>query len=89
MLLTYWTFSIPPIETSHYFFTSSRNNAALEEGFNEQTVMELVICGHLYVMDFEEMIQYRKDRGPLHNRKLKRDSIDAACKGVAGLVPKK
>ena len=65
-----------------------RNNASLEKGFNDQTSLELTIVGYVYVMDFDEMIQYRKDRGPMHRRKLKRDSIDATCKGVAGMVAK-
>ena len=64
------------------------NNVKLEESFNDQTDLELLICGHTYVMDFDKMIQYRKDRGPMHNRQLKRDSVDATCKGVAGLVKK-
>ena len=65
-----------------------RNNEDIEGGHAAgQTSVELLICGHLYVIDLQNMVQYRKD-SPAKKRKIKRDAVFAQCKGVAGLVPK-
>ena len=56
-----------------------------------QLGIELLICGHLYVIDFKNMVQYRKNQGfggGGRKRKIKRDILTASCKGVAGLVAK-
>ena len=47
---------------------------------------ELLIAGFLYVIDFEHMIQYRRNE-PHRQRKIKREKLQsvADCKGVAGL----
>ena len=47
---------------------------------------ELLIAGFLYVIDFEHMIQYRRNE-PQRRRKVKRDARDQIMnrKGVAGL----
>jgi E3 ubiquitin-protein ligase RNF146 len=51
-----------------------------------QGIYEIMIAGLIYIVDFHNMIQYRKDN-PHRKRKIKRemtkDIID--CKGVAGL----
>ena len=52
-----------------------------------RTSLDLLICGHVYVIDLQGMAQYRKDM-PSRKRKIKRDAVLAQCKGVAGLVPK-
>ena len=78
-----------------------RAAAELEEGYsraihtdNEQAgtlsgdnnKYELLIAGFLYTIDFEQMIQYRRNE-PHRQRKIKREKIQnvADCKGVAGL----
>ena len=39
-----------------------RNNEEIEKYFKEgKERIELLICGHLYVIDFTNMQQYRKD----------------------------
>ena len=39
-----------------------RNNEEIEKSFKEgKDRIELLICGHLYVIDFTNMQQYRKD----------------------------
>ena len=50
---------------------------------------EVQLVGHIYVVDFEVMAQYRKnERG--RNRKIKRDKLNLAeTKGVAGLYCKR
>ncbi len=64
-----------------------RLNQEIEEAFSAQEAkLETLICGNLYVVDFQEMTQYRKDI-PMRKRKIKRDVVFAQCKGVAGLVP--
>ncbi len=66
-----------------------RHNQELEEAFqNGLNTCEALICGHIYVIDFTRMIQFRKDSLP-KKRRIKRDVIRAKCKGVAGMVLKK
>eukprot|EP00095_Tigriopus_kingsejongensis_P008297 snap_masked-scaffold948_size77650-processed-gene-0.6 protein:Tk08297 transcript:snap_masked-scaffold948_size77650-processed-gene-0.6-mRNA-1 annotation:"e3 ubiquitin-protein ligase rnf146" len=65
-----------------------RNSEEIEACFqDQQSRSELLICGHLYVIDFQAMMQYRKDTGG-RRRQIKRDVVLAQCKGVAGLVVK-
>ncbi len=66
-----------------------RNGEEIEHLFQSKVAKaETMICGHIYVIDFETMVQYRKDHtGRI--RRLKRDVAFAQCKGVAGLVLKK
>lgn len=45
---------------------------------------EILICGMLYIVDFENKCQYRKYH-PRYKRNIKRDMKDAPCKGVSGL----
>nr|ACO14578.1 RING finger protein 146 [Caligus clemensi] len=51
---------------------------------NEENAAELLIAGFIYVIDFDNEVQYRKNR-PGRRRKIKRDAFDAPSKGVAGL----
>lgn len=48
------------------------------------TQCEMLICGMLYVIDFENKCQYRKYQ-PRYKRNIKRDRKDAQCKGVSGV----
>ena len=70
-----------------------RNNEDIEDAFERDPDVdyETLICGHIYVIDFVNMVQYRKGvngvavDGP--RRRIKRDKVDPReCKGVAGLV---
>ena len=45
---------------------------------------ELLIAGFLYIIDFEHMLQYRRN-DPSRRRRIKRDLASAPKKGVAGL----
>jgi len=45
---------------------------------------ELLIAGFLYIIDFEHMLQYRRN-DPSRRRKVKRDVATGPKKGVAGL----
>lgn len=62
-----------------------RSNAELEKSFAEgKEKMELLIAGHLYVIDFAQNFQFRRNE-PKKRRQIKRDFISAPKKGVAGL----
>ena len=66
-----------------------RNNEELEEKFtSDQKVFETMICGNLYVIDFNTMEQFQKNF-PTRKRKIKRDLRTSTCKGVAGLQKRK
>lgn len=49
-----------------------------------ETQCELLICGMLYVIDFANKCQYRKNN-PRYKRNIKRDRKDAPCKGISGV----
>lgn len=62
----------------------------IERAFQaKEKSVEVQIVGHIYVVDFELMAQYRKsERG--RTRKIKRDKLNLAeTKGVAGLYCKR
>lgn len=62
-----------------------RTSRELEEAFNkEQKSTEMLIAGFLYVADFENMVQYRRNEHG-RRRRIKRDMLDIPKKGVAGL----
>ena len=50
----------------------------------EETRCELLIAGSLYIIDFEHMLQYRRN-DPSRRRRIKRDQATGPKKGVAGL----
>lgn len=59
----------------------------LEAAFAEgKERLELLIAGHIYVVDLHLMLQYRKDQ-PARRRTIKRNrsSIAIDIKGIAGL----
>ena len=49
-----------------------------------QRLCELLIAGHLYIIDFDQMLQYRKT-DLVRRRRIKRDLATIPKKGVAGL----
>jgi len=66
-----------------------RNNEELEENFSAgHNMFETMICGNLYMIDFQAMEQFQKGF-PNRKRKIKRDSRTSFCKGVAGLQKRK
>lgn len=62
-----------------------RTTRELEDAFTKgKKNTEMLIAGFLYVADFENMVQYRRNEHG-RRRKIKRDIIDIPKKGVAGL----
>mgnify|MGYP000014161810 CR=1 FL=1 len=62
-----------------------KTSADVERAFkNGQRSCTLLIAGFLYVIDFEEMFQNRKNE-PGRRRRIKRDKRDVESKGVAGI----
>lgn len=58
----------------------------IEECFKKEIQqLELLIAGHLYIIDLEKMVQYRK-KDQRRQRKIKRDlASNASAKGIAGI----
>lgn len=74
---------------SGWWLYDDTTSQIIEEEFKRksQNYCEVLIAGFIYVINFEKMIQYRKDN-PRNTRKIKRDLFDAQqVKGVAGLRP--
>ncbi|XP_033100746.1 E3 ubiquitin-protein ligase rnf146-like [Anneissia japonica] len=66
-----------------------RTNEELEKGYaEEKESIEILIAGFLYIIDFENMVQMRRN-DPTRQRIIKRDLICAPKKGVAGLKMQK
>lgn len=62
-----------------------RTNDEIDQAFRHaERRVEILIVGHLYVIDFENMLQYRLNDTQLR-RRIKYDLISAPKKGVAGL----
>lgn len=62
-----------------------RTATEIESAFRAQkSQVELLIAGHMYVIHFQEMVQYRRNE-PGRKRQIKRDASNTQCKGVAGL----
>ena len=83
-----------PAPDSFQWFYEGRNgwwqydervSTNLEDAFNSEVrSCEVIISGFTYVVDFVNMIQYRKNN-PTRCRRVKRDRARADRKGVAGL----
>ena len=62
-----------------------RTSGELETAYKRsQRLCELLIAGHLYIIDFDQMLQYRKT-DLARRRRIKRDLASIPKKGVAGL----
>ena len=62
-----------------------RASAILEEAYTtEKRSHEILIAGFSYLVDFENMVQFRKSH-PSRRRRIKRDKAGVDSKGVAGL----
>jgi len=86
---------IPVFEDDRQWFYEGRNgwwlydqrtSRELETAFKEKhPKIELLIAGHLYVIDFQQMLQYRRS-DPNKFRRIKRDHLPAdLIKGIAGI----
>lgn len=63
-----------------------RTSNELEDKYKRDIkVFDMLIAGFLYVIDFENMLQVRRN-DPTRRRKIKRDRKDIPKKGVAGLT---
>ena len=62
-----------------------RTNDEIDQAFRQaERRVEILIVGQLYVIDFENMEQYRLN-DTQRRRRIKYDLISAPKKGVAGL----
>ena len=71
-------------------FRQSKNEHNLDDGtLTNNSLSEFLIAGYMYVIDFNLMVQFRKDN-PNRKRRIKRDQKDNIhnYKGVAGLRKK-
>ena len=72
-----------------WWMFEERNNQELEEAFRSgKQRVEMMICGHLYVIDFVRKEQFQKNM-PTKKRQIKRDLKSSEKEGVAGLQNKK
>jgi E3 ubiquitin-protein ligase RNF146 len=63
-----------------------RNNEDIEDMYSKGVPKaDLLICGNMYVIDYQNYLQYRKD-GCGRVRRIKRDNPSVSVKGVAGLI---
>ena len=62
-----------------------RTNDDIDRAFRDaERRVEILIVGHLYVIDFENMLQYRLN-DTQRRRRIKYDLMSAPKKGVGGL----
>ncbi|GAB6029856.1 hypothetical protein CHUAL_005565 [Chamberlinius hualienensis] len=62
-----------------------RTSAELEAAFKRhEKKCDVLVAGFIYTIDFDAMIQYRRD-DPSKRRRIKRDLITIAKKGIAGI----
>lgn len=83
-----------PLDDGYQWFYEGRNgwwqydertSGELEMAYKRsQRLCELLIAGHLYIIDFDQMLQYRKT-DLVRRRRIKRDLATIPKKGVAGL----
>lgn len=63
-----------------------RTAVEIEEAFSKkEKTVDILIAGAIYVIDFESMVQYQRNTNS-RKRKIKRDSVTAQKKGVAGMT---
>lgn len=68
-----------------WWLYDERTSTDLEEMFKlGESSCEMLICGTLYVIDFKNYQQYRKN-DVTKKRRIKRDIKTAERKGIAGL----
>lgn len=75
----------PSLYLAGWWQYDERTSYELECAYKRsQRVCELLIAGFLYLIDFDQMLQYRKSE-PSRRRRIKRDLASIPKKGVAGL----
>lgn len=63
-----------------------RTSAEIEEAYDRKDKsVDILIAGAIYIIDFEAMVQYQRNANS-RKRKIKRDTISALKKGVAGMA---
>lgn len=69
-----------------WWLYDTRSSEEIENTYEkkEQQSFEMLIAGHMYVIDFANMVQYRKSN-PSIKRTIKRDADETNIKGVAGV----
>ncbi|KAI1285599.1 E3 ubiquitin-protein ligase [Halotydeus destructor] len=69
-----------------WWLYDKRDIDQIEDAFQKKvSKCELLIAGFVYVIDFEKMMQYRRNE-PQRQRRVKRDHLDTeSTKGIAGL----
>lgn len=69
-----------------FWLFDQETNDALEKSFQKkEKSCQLLIAGNIYIIDFNQMIQYRKD-APFKKRNIKREKITGnSLKGIAGV----
>lgn len=68
-----------------WWLYDQRTNDEVDQAFQRgDRRVEILIVGHLYIIDFEHMQQYRLN-DTQRRRRIKYDLISAPKKGVAGL----
>lgn len=71
--------------TGGWWKYDKRTNAELEEYFkSKSTRAEVLICANVYVIDFVQLVQYKKDE-QWRKRRIKREIRTNMYKGVAGI----
>lgn len=78
--------TVSSISIQGWWQYDTRSTEEIETAFSQNiSSYELLICGDLYVIDFENKVQYPK-KNPLRKRSVKRDKPENVnSKGVAGL----
>lgn len=68
-----------------WWLYDQRTNEEIDEAFrNNERCVQILLVGHIYVIDFETMQQYRLDEN-YRRRRIKYDLLSAPKKGIAGL----
>ena len=63
-----------------------RTNKVLEEAFkNHEDIIDILLCGTLYTIDFEKMIQCQKENIE-KQRRIKRAFVYSDKKGISGIA---
>lgn len=63
-----------------------RTSREIEDAYSKrEKSVDILITGTIYVIDFENMIQYQRNNMNSRKRKIKRDQVSAEKKGVAGM----
>ncbi|GAU99159.1 hypothetical protein RvY_10198-1 [Ramazzottius varieornatus] len=66
-----------------------RTSAAIDDAVSKgQSSLEVMLAGHIYILDFVALVQMQKDN-PAIRRRMMHGVADASTKGIAGLTKQK